>query len=366
MLPSAPPGGTHEDASVRRFLVIGMQRSGTTVTRSLLASHPDIALGPEEIHLAFFQRTVQTTTNRGETPQHRSATLRSVVDALAGRRANHAFVGLKTALTDAAATARLVACLAAHAHDVDLVVVRRHDLLAQLASLRRAQATGIWHDRGGGGRGAEVKVTITPAELAAYVTDCVACERLLATLAAGRRVLHIDYEADIVGGQIASVLQSFFGIALATADRADRADRALRKVSPPLADYVVDAERLAALVPGLRAAALAKPLPAPEATDVESRLFLLYRAQWLLRRGTGRDAARDAARDAVGDALAAIDAPPDWGVTSQQWAADTLADALPRAGDAALVREVVQRLDRHLAHADDRHLRGLRRRLALS
>jgi LPS sulfotransferase NodH len=363
MPPFAPPGGIHENASVRRFLVVGMQRSGTTVTRSLLASHPDIALGPEEIHLAFFQRTVVAATDRGETPQHRSATLRGVFDALAGRRADHAFVGLKTALTDAAATARLVACLAAHAHDVDLVVVRRHDLLAQLASLRRAQATGIWHDHGGGGRGAEVKVTITPAELAAYVADCVACERLLATLAAGRRVLHIDYEADIVGGQLVPVLQSFFGIALAAADRADRA---LRKVSPPLADYLVDAERLAALVPGLRAAALATPLPAPEATDVESRLFLLYRAQWLLRRSAGREAARDAARDAVHDALAAIDAPPDWGVTSQQWAADTLADALPRAGDAALVREVVQRLDRHLAHADDRHLRGLRRRLALS
>lgn len=362
MPPSAPPGGNHEDASVRRFLVIGMQRSGTTVTRSLLASHPDIALGPEEIHLALFQRTVHATTDRGETPQHRTATLRSVFDALAGRRAEHAFVGLKTALTDAAATARLVACLAAHAHDVDLVVVRRHDLLAQLASLRRAQATGIWHDRDGRGSGSAVKVSITPDELAAYVEECVACARLLATCAAGRRVLEIDYDIDIAGGRLRAALQGFFGIEFAAADRPDGADRALRKVSPPLADYLVDADRLAALVPGLRAAALAKPLRAPPATDVESRLFLLYRAQWLLRRGAGRKAAREA----VHDALEAIDAPPDWGVTSQQWAADTLTEALARAADAGLVREVVQRLDRHLARADDPHLRGLRRRLALA
>jgi len=331
-----------EARTVRRVLLVGMQRSGTTVTQSLLTGLPSIAMAPEEIHTSFFQRAVLATTERGETPRQRSASMRRVFDELAGRAPEHTVAAVKTALPDAKATAHLAACLAAHADDFDLVVVRRRDLLAQLASLRRAQATGIWHRRrGDDNSGAELRIVITEAELADYVQTCVDCDSLVQQLLPGRRALLLDYAQHVVGNQVAEELARFLEVELPTGPPR------LRKASPPASHYVVDHDRLAAMVPTMLANAQRRPPRPPEPTDIDSRVFLLHRARVHLKDGEWRAA--------VEDALAAIDAPPDWGIASHQWSADTLAEALTMANELELARRVTQRI----AGEHDPHLQRL-------
>ncbi len=299
-----------------------MQRSGTSVTLDCLAGHPQVAVCPEEIHTALFATALPRGTN--EPPaSDRTQDLLAIFDHLAGRREDRAVVGLKTALPTVEHTARLVGCLRTHLPELDLIVVRRGDLVAQFGSLRRARSIGKWHRQSGEPRpDASTMVHFTAEELDDYVRRTVRCHRLLQVAARGRRVLELDYEQDIVTGRAWPRLFAFLAIDDLAPDWLT-----LRKSSPEPASFIADYADHAARLPGLLAASEAEPAPTVTFATAESRLFLLHRAQ--LRRRAGDDVA------AITDAVAALAAPPDWGVEDRSWACTTIRDALFRLGDPA-------------------------------
>jgi len=331
--------------TMRRFLLVGMQRSGTTVTRAQLESHPQVAMFRDELHTAFFATAIGTRSRTGETREDRTTSLLEVWDHLVGPRPDVVAGGIKTALPSAAYAARLVGCLQEHGPGIDLIVVHRRDLVAQLGSLKRAQAAGVWHRRANAAAAdIDRRVRITDAELAGYVRECIDSHRLLAQLADGRRTLHLDYDDDIVAGRDWPRLCEFLAI-----EPLPRPEGSFRKFSPPAIDYIDDYLAHSAALPALVEAVRRTPAPAPVFDTEESRLFLLYRAHRAIAKGRP-----DAA---VPDVLAALDAPADWGTEARDWACDLLAEALERAGDAVLAETVAARLA--ASWPDDAHVVAL-------
>ena len=245
-----------------------MQRSGTTVTNEYLAGHPAVAIASEEIHTALFQAAITDPSSRGETTDERTASLRQVLDYLAGRSTENT-AGLKTALNSPAATARLVGCLLTHGHGVDLIVVRRRDVVAQLGSLRRAMQLGIWHTRSADQPQPTLEpITIDPDELRDYVDLVHSCHALLDLLAAGRRVLELDYQDDIATGTAWPRLCEFLQV-----PPAEPTWMTLRKNSPPPQNYIANYDELTERLPDLLAAAAVRPAPEATFDDNDSRVF---------------------------------------------------------------------------------------------
>lgn len=315
----------------RRFLVVGMQRSGTTVTQAQLIDHPEVAIARQEIAATCFWTSVLSQTSRGETCADRSRSVREVLDHLAGHRPGVAATGLKTALPSAGHAARLAGCLRTHAPDLALIVVRRNDLVAQFGSLRRAQATGTWHSSDRQPSQHDLRVAFTRDELAAYVQDCVDCDRLLESIGTGRPVLALDYERDVATGGDRQQIAAFLGI-----DARRGTPARLRKVSPDANAYIDDYASHRAALPELLAAAQATPAPAPVEDPTESRVFLLHRAGLRLAQGN--------AAAAVDDATAALHAPAEWQIDGHGWACDLLAEALFRLDSPARARALLATL----------------------
>lgn len=323
-------------ADPTRFLVVGMQRSGTTVTLAELHRHPAVAVAADEIHTAFFAPGAA-----------REAQFLGVFDRVAGRRDGVAAVGIKTALPSAAHGERLARCLADQGRSLAVILVERNDLVAQLASLRRAAGSGTWHRPAGAvASDSGNRVAITAAELTDYVAECRAALAPLHDALRGRRALHLDYERDIATGRASAMVTAFLGLPPIPTD-----EPALGKVSPPAAESVVDYAALCELADRLAAAPAPPPaIPAPS----PSRLFLLHLCAW--HRQQGETAA------AIDAALAALDAPADWGVETHEWACRALADLLFAAGDRRLAAKVGSELAQRCA--GDPHVDQLRLAIA--
>lgn len=111
----------------------------------------------------------------------------------------------------------------------------------------------------------------------------------------------------------------------------------LRKLSPAANDFIEGYAELAARLPELVDSASRAPAPVAVLDATESRVFLLHRARMRLLRADFRAA--------LEDALAALEAPPDWGVETCDWACATIADLLDRLGDRDLAGSVARTLE---------------------
>ncbi len=326
-------------APPRRVLIVGTQRSGTSVTHVCLAGHPQVAALAEEMHTMFFS---STAPGDGE-----AQLFLDTFDFLAGARDGIAVCAMKTALPSAAHASQLAACLATNGRGLDLVVVRRADLVAQLGSLRLAEQTGTWHRRGGEAAAAG-RVALTADEVERYVAECAAIDACVDTLRDGRRVLDLGYEEHIATGAAWPLLFRFLGIDDVAPTWIDMGKRS-PEPEAFIDDYATWSERVRAIA--ARARAHAAVPPPPLATP--ARIFLLFRAQMQQQRGQPLQA--------LADALASIAAPAGHGVETLEWASRTIADALDALGDVERARRVVGML--HSRHAGDPHVDALVRRV---
>lgn len=333
----------------RRFLVVGMQRSGTTVTWSQMRQHPDIAMFGNELHASFFSTTILDRALDGETRDQRTTSLQAMVELLARPAATTRAVGLKTALPSAEYTARLVGCLLTHGSDFDIIAVRRRDLVAQLGSIRRAVASGQWHRQAKNHTTSTARVCIGDRELVDYVQDCIDSQRLLEQLAKQRRVTFLDYDDDIVTGQDWGRICDFLELPAGS-----RPTPQLAKVAPPASEYIEDYDRLQRIMATTIQARVEGTAPAPLFDATPSRLFRLHRATSAFAAGDDASVLRDA--------LTSMHGRPEWGVTTNEWACQLIRDALFRRQDPALTDAVTARLQRE--RADDEHVQALLRRIA--
>lgn len=249
-----------------RFLVVGMARSGTTVVHQALQGHPNVRTSMDEIKVApFFTTGYATFTVSGDSPFEQENGYGILVDALTMLPCHErgpALLGLcgtdewpkreplangvRVAIGNAQEAETLVAALQRFPSLLEFAIVRvhRNDLVAQCASLRRAQRTGRWHSFRPGKptvRAPEAPFEIPTSEFATFCDDARRTIAALDKLADSHRVLELSYEDEIATHGTAGQerLFRFLGLPWIEPNWITA-----RKVAPPVEDYVTNAAAL--------------------------------------------------------------------------------------------------------------------------
>lgn len=279
-----------------RFLIVGIQRSGTTVTHHCLAGHPQVSMAADEVSVEpFFTRGLAVFTTGRESFEERRRGYLGLFDAisLAGTARPVRAAGIKVALGSPEEAIDLVECVREHFHDLRIVVVRRTDLIAQCGSLYLAMRTGQWHAFGGKPRSSDEKLEIPPGEFDAYTRSTRRIEAQLDRLEETNPVCALDYERDIERGLDHGRLFDFIGV-----DRMPVTWMKMQKVSPPAQSFIANHAELVARQPAITRVsveeAMAQALTRQASSAMKEHPFLLvYRAEDRLRRSRTREAVCD-------------------------------------------------------------------------
>jgi hypothetical protein len=255
-----------EPVSRVRFLIIGMARSGTTVTHQALQGHPNVKSTMDELKVApFFTRGVSMFTVSGVNDFERDNGYGVLIDALtlipcelkgmnvlgyggieSVPKGPTLANGVKVAVGSLAEAEDLATAMATYEslQDVVLIRVERRDLVAQFASLQRAMRSGKWHSF----YHAQPAVANPDAPFECSVNDFhYYCQEALAIRAAFDRieqthkVLQISYEDEIakLGRAAFTRVFEFLGLPPVEATWVGS-----EKVAPPLEKFVTNTKRL--------------------------------------------------------------------------------------------------------------------------
>jgi len=224
-----------------RYLIIGMQRSGTTVTHECLGGHPHVSTLEPELNARSFSAGFDAFTH-GKIPQElRPLSYYRLFDALAGLSATDqtTHLGVKCALSHPCEAEALVHSLQTFLPEAKAILVFRNDLVAQYASLIKAQKTRRWHASEPSNRtvDSDVRVRIGQRELLYYVANAFKIGIVLKKLVKTHSVFQVSYERDILPGNLeyCKKLLVFLGLPLVEMTWSDA-----QKLSPPPEDYVAN------------------------------------------------------------------------------------------------------------------------------
>lgn len=228
-----------------QFLVLGPQRSGTTVTYVAVRDHPQVCgLSDEVDPVALFDRGVLVFT-RSEfvNPRLRPVYIPRLFEAIALAEAKPTTRagGMKSAVANRKQAELMVQSLCGPLRHVKVILTIRSDLIAQFGSLKRAQATDQWHSWRAGNK-IDIKLTLDVNEFVNYVKTCRELNELLRSIASARPdVLELSYETDILADPrgAASKLFAFLGV-----DDLEPTWVKSEKVAPPPEDYIVNLAEL--------------------------------------------------------------------------------------------------------------------------
>lgn len=281
-----------------RFVIAGLQRSGTTVTVGCLSGHPEIACARGEIKASpLFTRGLATFSYGHETYPIRREGLAALFDAVSmiGASPGVCANGLKVALGTPTEAMDVVAALREYLPETKIILIWRDDLVAQYGSLLRAQQTGQWHLFRGDGvkQGKNDAVHIDEQPFLEYLQACRSIMGHLDTLRETHEVHDFHYENDIVPGDQYGRLFEFLGASVLPVTWLS-----MRKVAPPpeqLIDNYTEARAWMESAPVPDQDALRRDQHARhiELAQEENTYFLLDRAWNHLEQGRRSEASID-------------------------------------------------------------------------
>jgi LPS sulfotransferase NodH len=255
------------DPSRTRYIIIGMQRSGTTATNRAVFGHPNICGIPDEFKVApFFTQGIAAFTVGGINRWERLRNYYKLFDSLTlyqaekpdpeGKRligycgtpdhpkqeirAN----GLKVAIPNVEDAKLLVDSLQEYLRDLVVIYVRRFDWVAQFASLLRAQKTGAWHSWTSETKNVseqKVRFEIPVVEFEQFIDGAKQIGAELGRLRESHKIHDFSYEKDLVGNSPAcwSDVFEFLGV-----PPIEPVWMRSSKVAPPLEEFVANVTEL--------------------------------------------------------------------------------------------------------------------------
>lgn len=255
-----------QSAERTRFLILGMARSGTTVTHRALQGHPNVKSSMDEFRVApFFTQGIAAFTVSGKNRFERDNAYDLLFDAVTmipcSLRGPHLMGyggtdeypkgeilanGLKVAVSTVPEAEELVRSLTEFAsfRDFAIILVERKDLVAQCASLTRAMRTGRWHSffkTEGQVENPDAPFEIPEGQFDFYLQEAAAIHAAFDRLAGTHRTLTLSYEDEIakLGPAAFRRVHSFLGLpeVLPTWLGSE-------KVAPPVESFLLNHERL--------------------------------------------------------------------------------------------------------------------------
>jgi len=225
------------------FLIVGLQRSGTTYAASVVGGHPQTStLGPE-LRQPFFERGAKTFVGDDATFADVKRTFPALFDAMtlhpeAGDAVAH---GAKCAVSSHQEAVALCDCLDTFLPATKVILVTRRDLIASYGSLVRATRSGVWHSWSK--QESQRQLRLPPRAFRRYVTMSRATTTRFRTLSERHDLLELCYEEHICTGQAPAKLFEFLGL-----EPAEPTWVTLQKLNPPADSYVRNHAKLQRLL----------------------------------------------------------------------------------------------------------------------
>lgn len=196
----------------KRFLILGMQRTGTTFVSACAHGHPQTTMLAPELRQNFFGVGLQDFVAGQGSFEHVRDTFPRLFDAMTipadvdAPRAN----GAKTAIVTHEEAVAICDCLDQFFPDMAIVLVTRADLVASCGSQLRARKSGVWHSWAGSSPAGTIR--IPPRTFRRYVRTARLIEQRFRRLADTHELLELRYEEDVCGGAAHEKLFAFLGL----------------------------------------------------------------------------------------------------------------------------------------------------------
>ncbi|MEO0451720.1 MAG: sulfotransferase [Pseudomonadota bacterium] len=197
----------------KRFLVVGMQRSGTTVVHQVISGHSRITTTPREVSPklfydfcdAYFNTNRNLFTARERSPESNKAQiLAGLFETIASSGVSASVeecIGLKVATGMAAEAKKMVDAILEHAPELHIIHVERKDVVAACASFSFAEENRRFQIH----EGEELptpKIEIEREFLLQYIVNWKRINAEFERLSDLKHYSKISFEAEIASGQI--------------------------------------------------------------------------------------------------------------------------------------------------------------------
>ena len=228
---------------IKRYVVLGLARSGTTAVHFALKGHPNIAALNDEVRVSFFTEGISTFTQRDDNVLEKKVGSYSLFDAVAGvfSDENTRALGLKCVPESVESAEALVQSLVKFYAGLSIVLVIRNDFTAQYGSMLRAKLTGEWHSWRKTGKQKNQRVRISKGDFKKYIIRTSGKLSALRQLKKTHEVLEFNFEEQLLYSKNPdfSPLFRFLDIPDLSVTWLDS-----KKVAPPPEDYIVNYEKM--------------------------------------------------------------------------------------------------------------------------
>ncbi|WP_075223273.1 sulfotransferase [Acuticoccus yangtzensis] len=195
-----------------RFLIVGKQRSGTTLVHQILAGHPNIASNPREassrlltdLGASLFNTNRDLFLGNAKDSIGPSETISRLFDLAVeqGQRIDgHVAAGLKIATGWVHEAQALSDGILTHAPNLRIVHVRREDPVSACVSYEFAAANNRFQIYAGE-NAPTPRIKINRTQLIHYVADWWAINAAFDRLSALTHYMRVDYERDVLTGTL--------------------------------------------------------------------------------------------------------------------------------------------------------------------
>jgi len=242
----------------KRFIIIGPQRSGTTLVHLGIRGHPNVCATNDEVRIVpLFTDGIAHFMISGRefmTEMERETRIRACFDAVAGAHRSDAVAawGMKLASDNYREVEQLIETLRAEMPDAVVIIVERSDLVAQFGSGLRMRATGQTHSWRAAKDPKTYMVKIRPGRFARFARNVLRIQALLRQLESTHETLIVSYERDILPGDL-RIFDRIFDILGVPHMPVDWLESA--KVAPPPGSYIANYEQLSTMLEEMRLSA---------------------------------------------------------------------------------------------------------------
>lgn len=182
-----------------RFLIIGYQRSGTTVLSQIINGHPNVSALDGELNVhPFFSLGIRIFTG-GYASENAVKNGHSLLfNALTSEclNDNTLALGAKTVCNAPKLANKIVKTVSNHLNDIKIILIRREDLVAQYGSMREQKRTGVSHSWYKNWKGQTAKkIKVNELLFKRYVLVVLATYDELRRLSKNNQILELSYEA---------------------------------------------------------------------------------------------------------------------------------------------------------------------------
>lgn len=217
-----------------RYIILGHQRTGTTVTHFFLKNHQQISTLDSEINdIHFYTKGIKAFTNSQHNDNEMRDSYLKLFDTIASlEEGEKKILGFKTALDKVKAAKKIVKTIQKYLYDVKIIIVYRDSCIDVKASMEKSKTTGIWHSWQNDKSSDSIR--INKNDYTNFYRNYHAIYEELFKLFDTNDVMIFNYEENILPNKKANYdkILNFLGIT------DENVDIPLKKISPPAKNYI--------------------------------------------------------------------------------------------------------------------------------